>query len=179
MNKSKKLYIVLSNTGSFTCKILHAFTKDNYNHSSIALDGNLSEMYSFGRKNAYFPFWGGFVKEHYSYGTFKRFFKRTQIVVIEIDVLEDTYYKISDKLRGMYEVKNKYKYDFMGIFMAYFGKTREKQYYYYCSNFVQEILSEQGIVIENQAVVKPIHFLRLPNAKILYQGRLKDYVESL
>ncbi len=175
----KKLYILISNTGSFPSRFLHFFTKDKYTHSSIAFDRELNEMYSFGRKHPYMAFWGGFIKEHYSIGTFKRFFNRTKIAVIELIILADTYSQIQSQLRGMYEMKDKYKYDFAGVFMAYFGKVRKKKNYYYCSNFVQEILSHHGVGLEMEksGVVKPIHFLGLKDAKIIYEGTLKEYVQ--
>lgn len=57
----KKIYIVLTHTGTTLSKIIKNYTNDEFSHVSISLDSELKEMYSFGRLNAYNPFWGGFV----------------------------------------------------------------------------------------------------------------------
>jgi hypothetical protein len=57
----KKVYILLTNTGSFLTKLIKLYTKKPYNHASIAFDYELSEVYSFGRKTARNPVIGGFV----------------------------------------------------------------------------------------------------------------------
>lgn len=55
---TKKLYIVISQTGSIISKMLKAITGDQYNHVSISLDPRLRVMYSFGRLYPNFPFPG-------------------------------------------------------------------------------------------------------------------------
>ena len=45
----KKIYIVLTHTGTTLSKIIKTYTKDEFSHVSIALDNKLQEMYSFGR----------------------------------------------------------------------------------------------------------------------------------
>ena len=55
----KKIYIVLTYTGTILSRLVKYYTKKEYSHVSISLDENLEEMYSFGRLNAYIPFIGG------------------------------------------------------------------------------------------------------------------------
>ena len=69
----KKVYIVLTHTGTTLSKIIKSYTKDEFSHVSISLDEKLNEMYSFGRLHPYNPFWAGFVHEAINKGTFKRF----------------------------------------------------------------------------------------------------------
>ena len=68
----KKVYVVLSHTGTILSKIIRMRTGAEYTHASIALDINLKKMYSFGRLNPYFAFLGGFVREGKNFGTFKK-----------------------------------------------------------------------------------------------------------
>ena len=56
----KKIYIILTFTGTALSRIIKLSTKDEFAHASIALDSELKEMYSFGRLNPYNPFFGGF-----------------------------------------------------------------------------------------------------------------------
>ena len=77
----KKLYIILTHTGTVLSNIVKYYTKYEYSHISIALDEELNRMYSFGRLNPYNPFWAGFVHEYIDKGTFKRFKKDRKSVV--------------------------------------------------------------------------------------------------
>ena len=82
----KKIYIVMTQTGTILSRLVKLRTGCEYGHVSIALDENLDKMYSFGRLNPYNPFWGGFVHERINSGTFKRFSKtRARIYSLEID----------------------------------------------------------------------------------------------
>ena len=53
----KKIYIILTYTGTLLSKIIKFYTKNEFSHVSISLDKELKYMYSFGRLNAYNPFW--------------------------------------------------------------------------------------------------------------------------
>ena len=79
----KRIYIILTYSGTVLSRIVKAYTGAEYSHVSIGLDENLTMMYSFGRLNPYNPFIGGFVHEGINIGTFKRF-KNTQTAVYSI-----------------------------------------------------------------------------------------------
>ena len=69
----KKIYIILTHTGTILSKIIKYYTGDEFSHVSIALDSQLRKIYSFGRLNPYNPIKGGFVHESVDKGTFRRF----------------------------------------------------------------------------------------------------------
>ena len=71
--QNKKIYIVLSQTGTWFSRAIKFFTKDPYNHASISLDKELNHMYSFGRKKVNNPLRGGFVREYTDKGVFAKF----------------------------------------------------------------------------------------------------------
>ena len=96
-SSTKKVYIVLSQTGTILSRILKLVTRAPYNHSSIALTEDLEVMYSFGRLNPYNPFRGGFVQESAHFGTFKRF-KNTRVMVVEADVTEQAYGELCTRI---------------------------------------------------------------------------------
>ena len=83
--KTRKIYIVLTYTGTILSKIIRVYTKAEFCHVSLSLDKRLNKMYSFGRLNPYNPFIGGFVHEGINIGTFKRF-KNTKAEIYEIEV---------------------------------------------------------------------------------------------
>ena len=71
----RRIYIVLTYTGTILSKIIKSYTKNEFAHVSISLDIELEQMYSFGRIYPWTPLIGGFVHEHINKGTFKKFNK--------------------------------------------------------------------------------------------------------
>ena len=53
---------MLTFTGTTLSRVIKIYTRNDYSPASIALDPELSEMYSFGRKKPRNPFIGGFIK---------------------------------------------------------------------------------------------------------------------
>ena len=103
--KTKQLYIVLTQTGSSISRLLKLFTKAEYNHSSISLTEGLQRMYSFGRVYSWTFLFGGFVKESPNTGSFRRFSK-TEACVIALPVTEEQYERMWAYLDEMYKNKN-------------------------------------------------------------------------
>lgn len=178
--KNRKIYIVMTQTGTFLSRLLKFFSKDEYNHVSIALDDRLEEMYSFGRLNPYNPFVGGFVKESPHYGTFKRF-SDTDATITTVDVTEKQYRAVKDMLSKMYEEKEKYRYNYKGLLWAFFGKSIEELNRFYCSEFVKYVLVENGVVDKSvfNKITRPVDFKELPNTKTVYVGKLRTYALNI
>ena len=61
----KKIYVILSYSGSNFAKFLKLFTKEKYVHTTISFDKDLNKAYSFGRKYVYTPLPGGFIQENF------------------------------------------------------------------------------------------------------------------
>lgn len=76
----KKVYFVLTYSGTILGQIIRMKTRREYSHVSIALDEQLQEMYSFSRLHPYNCFVGGFVHERINEGSYKRF-KNTKAMV--------------------------------------------------------------------------------------------------
>jgi hypothetical protein len=176
-NETRQVYIVISQTGTVLSRILKRITGAEYNHASISLSGDLRTMYSFGRMNPYNPFWGGFVMESPYSGTFRRF-SETKAVVLVVDIREEQYRALSRTLEEMWAKRRLYRYNFIGIVLAYFQIKRKRANCFYCSEFVGEILLQGGVDGMEQlasTIVQPIHFLSLPHTQV-YSGKLREYV---
>ena len=106
----KNIYIVLAHTGTLLSRIIKMKTGAEYTHSSISLDKNLDEMYSFGRKYSYIAFIGGFVKEGTSFGTYKRFYK-TDVCIYELLVTNEQYRRIYEKIEYLKQHRKEYKFN--------------------------------------------------------------------
>ena len=174
-SQTRKVYIVLSQTGTALSRILKLVTRAPYNHSSIALTEDLKTMYSFGRLHPYNPFRGGFVEESPSHGTFKRF-KNTKVMVLETEISADLYSELGQLIQQMLTEKASYHYNYWGLFLAALRIPVKKRNSYYCSEFVKAMVLRMNLpgAEEIPAIVKPMHFLTVPH-KTVYIGKLQDY----
>ena len=175
-HKTRKLYIVLSRTGTNLSKIIRLVTKARYNHVSLSLDPELNEMYSFGRRYPRNPLWGGFVQESKDCGFFKRF-NETEVKVLSIDIDERTYQDIRSEFNYMRDHKFLYHYNYVGLVLAAFNIQFKPQYTYYCSEFAKEVLLQHHIegAQKLEKVPQPIHFETIPNTLEIYTGKLNQY----
>ena len=177
---ANNVYLVISQTGTVLSRILKLITKADYNHSSISLRDDLHCMYSFGRMNPYNPFWGGFVEESAEWGTFKRF-SETKAIVLSLDVGEVSYNSIKNEISYMLENRKNFHYNYLALFLALVKKTVKRKNYYDCSEFVRDILIRNGIESARDLpeIIKPIHFLSLPDTKEIYKGKLREFKQTV
>lgn len=172
---TKKIYLILSQTGTFVSKLLKSFTHDEYNHISISTDPELKTMYSFGRRYSYFPLWGGFVRESPENGIYKRF-PDSKITVLSINVEEAVFDSINGQLEFMLEHKNSYRYDIFGLILAAFNVVYTRKRYFYCSAFIKSLLVRHGIFKTDNfnRIVKPMDFIEMPNSAVVYSGSVSN-----
>lgn len=176
----KKIYLVLTQTDTVLSKMIKRVTKGAYNHISIALDSDLTEMYSFGRLFPYIFFIGGFVHEDINAGTFKRF-KNTQAKVLSLDVTDEQYDLALKEILIFKNSDKRYKFNIWGIVKAWKNVDRECKYKFYCSQFVRRILVNSAIVGKNEfsGVIRPQNFERIEGLQCIYKGLLSNYTSFL
>ena len=117
----KKIYIMVSYTGTILSNLIRLYTNKEYTHVSISLDVELMELYSFGRLNPYNAFIGGFVKEGKDIGTFKRF-KNTKVAIYSLDVADENYKNVKQIIYTIKRNKEEYKFNLLGLFLVAFHK---------------------------------------------------------
>ena len=169
----KKIYIVLTYTGTILAKIIRIYTKREFSHVSIALDEDLKEMYSFGRLNPYNPFLGGFVQEGVGKGTFKRF-KKTKARVYSLQVNDDQYDKVVQVIRDIQDNKLDYNFNILGLIGVILHYKVKRERYFYCAEFVKYVLEESNICTLPD-IVKPEDFKEIDNLNVVYTGQLREY----
>ena len=171
----KKIYIIQTDTGTVLSKIIKIFTKDEYAHVSISLDKELKRMYSFGRLNPYNPFWGGFVHESIYAGTFNRF-PKTKAKIYSIEITEEQYKIIAEEIEKIQELKEKYKFNILGLFAVGFKIKIRANQSFYCAEFVKHLLDKAEIENNLPELVRPENFGDVPNKKVEYKGLLRECV---
>ena len=169
-----KIYIVLTYTGTILSRIVKGYTKKEYSHISIALDKNLKQMYSFGRKTAYNPFNAGFVHESTEKGIFKRFNKtKTKIYSLEVD--QEQYKKIKEIISDFNSNQENYRFNMMGVIFAAIHLKLRRERCFYCAEFVKYVFDNSNLEFDLPEIIKPEDFERLDGINEIYTGILNEY----
>lgn len=174
----KKIYLILTYTGTILSKVIKYYTKNEFSHISISLDKQLSQMYSFGRLNPYNAFIGGFVHEGINRGTFDRF-KNTIAGIYSLEITNTQYEEITKTLNKFNKYKEIYKFNIIGLFAVSIHKKIHKKNSFYCAEFVKYILDKAKIENELPEIIKPEDFKKIQNLQLEYKGLLREYkIES-
>lgn len=170
----RKIYIVLTYTGTVLSRIVKMYTRREFSHVSIAFDEDLNEMYSFGRLNPYNPFIGGFVHEGINKGTFKRF-KKTKTRIYSLSVAEDDFDKMVEVINDIREDRLHYKFNLLGLIgvAIHFKFKREKCFY--CAEFVKYVLEQSKTEYNLPELIKPEDFKEINGLDVVYSGILNEY----
>lgn len=171
----KKIYIVLTQTGTLLSRTIKLCTGKQYNHVSIALDEDLEQLYSFGRINPYNAFIGGFVHEGIDKGTFKRFY-RTETQVFGKTITDEQYEKLKINIENIEKNKHKYRFNLTGLALAGIHKDYSPVNKFFCSQFVRHVMNCSGIdtsVIPD--IPQPEDFKKLEGMELIYDGQLRFY----
>lgn len=170
----KKIYIVLTYSGSLLSRTIKLVKKYEYTHVSISLDKELTKMYSFGRLYPYNAFIAGFVQESPHYGTFKRFSKTTT-KILSLDITDEQYKKLKKMIKYFNRKRKNYKFNTLGLFSAAIHLKIEQENKFYCAEFIKYLLEECKIETELPDLITPEHFLYLKNTYPVYSGKLQEY----
>src|SRR5690554_2614543 len=134
-----KIYVVLSATPTKIGMMIRTLTRSSFNHASISLTRDLSEMYSFARYRAHNALVGGFIQEFPQRLTLG---KETdvQIKVFEIPIAQDKYEKIKEFIYGVRDDEDQCLYNSLAILGRPFGWGTNTYKAYVCTDFVLKAL---------------------------------------
>ena len=171
----KRVYIILTYTGTIPAKLIKFWTRKKWSHVSISLDEQLTKMYSFARLGNYNMFNAGFLHEYKNKGVFKRF-KNTDALIGYIEITNRQYKRIEQDILNIEKEKEKYHFNIKGFLGVTIKKRIIRKNYFYCAEFVRYILEQAYIKTDLPDIITPSDFQKLKNLNIIYQGKLHDYV---
>lgn len=172
----RSIYIILTETKTLLSRAIGMYTGKNLNHASIAFDDSLYEMYSFGRLQLHNPLSGGFLREQAETGLFTN----ANCHIYRIEVTQYQYTKMKETVQYMHNNRNRYKYNFIGLFGVMFHKELKRERAYFCSQFVATILQMGGLKVdENPAFMTPYCLTNLDYLEQVYEGDLSYYLEAM
>lgn len=175
-----RLYILLSNTYSLITRAIGLYTGEPYNHVSIGFDRNLNELFSFGRLQPKNPFIGGFVQEYVDSGTFA-YFSETRCALYRLSVTEAEWLAVRESVRAFERQRERYSFNLIGFAGVAAGYPIDRQYAYFCSQFVSTVLEQGGVRLFGKpcGLVTPADFQRSDRVTLVYEGKLAEYRGSL
>jgi hypothetical protein len=174
--EDKYIYIVFSRTGTWLSRAIKVFSDSKYVHASLSFDLSFKAMYSFGRTNPDNPFSGGFVEENLFGGVYKKF-SCSECLIYKVKVTEEQYKFLQKEIDGFLKEKQKYRYNFLGLFGVLLNKPVKREYHYFCSQFVSELLMKCNIYdsCKRPELIRPNELFSIRNKEIIYEGPINEY----
>ena len=176
----KPVYIFLAKTNTLFSRCYNLSGHNEYSHVSISIDDEFTHLYSFARKYEKFILPGGFISENIYTGIYKKQ-PTSKCVLYEIMVSESSYSVIENNLKNMLKSKNKYKYSLRGLILCFFNIAYEKDLYYFCSQFVSEVLLKAKAIDlpKEPSLMRPDDFKNIVGLKKIYSGTIHGLCETV
>lgn len=169
------IYLVFTRTGTLLSQLLSVFSETKYVHVSLSLDETFTKMYSFGRKDPYNPLSGGYVEENLYGGVYARF-PKSECNIIKVKITKAQYHAIKKELELFSVDKEKYRYNFLGLFGILFNKPIKRNHHYFCTQFVSKILMQSGVYPNEKApeLMTTYDLLSINNQEPYYTGIISN-----
>ncbi|MBM6615478.1 hypothetical protein JTF06_11305 [Desemzia sp. RIT804] len=168
------VYLLLTDTGTVFNTAIKKYTRKPYNHASLALDQQLSQVYSFARKKVYNPFIGGFVQEDVT----EHLLNEASCEIYCLTVTPLQYEQLQMILKQFERNKEQYKYNLLGVLAIPLRRDIYRENAYFCSQFVAYALGEAGISLINKSthLITPDDFRQCEQVELVYEGTVQDYL---
>lgn len=168
---SKKIYILFTRYPGYDAKLLVWRTKFPYTHTSVGLEEDMDTFYTFISK-------GFLVEKVTKYEKPDR--PSFPCALYEINVSEETYIRVKEKVLSFKENKAKLKYSILGLVGSFIGVPLTRKNHYFCSQFVAEVLQECGAVKLNKksSLCFANNISKLEELKLVFEGTHSSYIDK-
>lgn len=166
----KTIYILLTRTQSILSRTVGCMTADRYTHAAIAFDQDFHVMYSSARWNGRDMFPCGPCREYLHKGFYAR--HRTPCAVYELRVEDAVYDRARQEVMQILEHQGQYHFNIIGLLLCYFRIPFRRRTYFFCSQFVGEILRRSGALElpKEPCLLRPGDYTRIPELRFRFQG---------
>ncbi|MCR1951291.1 hypothetical protein NSA50_09540 [Clostridium sp. DSM 100503] len=174
--KSKEVYLIFSNTGTFLSRCIKFYSRDPYVHISLSFDDSFKKMYSFGRIFPNNPFIGGFVVENLYDGVYKKFRKST-CLIYKIYIDDTEFILLKREVEKFLKDQKKYRYNIIGLFGVVINRPMSLKNSYFCSEFISYLLIKSNIYKTDKkpGLIKPSDLLNIELKEFIYEGLACEY----
>ncbi len=175
MNSMRSVYIMLSQTHTRFAGLIRKFGRTKYNHASISLDAELTEIYGFARPQHNAVLLARLVSENDETRFTLGKYNSVQVVIYKINVTEEQYRWIKNTI---YNIVNDgaYIYNLLSVLSYPVFKGFRMYKAFSCIEFVMYLLNGIGYEMDKPICkYKPDDLLELLSDKKIYEGNLFDY----
>lgn len=153
----RHIYVLLMRSNTIVSRLVHLFTGDEYTHAAIGLSP--TELYTMTRYDQRYLFPAGLHTEH-SYDSYPH-------VLIAVSVTEVEYAKFCDTLFWCYDRRSLYKFNCIGLLLAYMRIPIPRAGKMFCSEFCSMVLRSAGIYCSPNpdCLVKPMELLNVKGGR--------------
>ena len=171
----KKIYILLSKTGTMPAQVIHKIKGGRFAHVSLSLTPSTDCFYSFARRKIHNTLVAGFVTENIHTGVFS-WYPECDCALYMMDVTDKAYDAIKAGITDFIKNYKKAKYNFIGMLPLAFGIKIKRKYRLTCSQFVALMLHRTGEIKlpKDPFLMLPNDFMDIEGLKVIYEGPLKD-----
>lgn len=176
----KRIYILLTKTKSVPSRIIGLFTRAAYTHAAIAFEDEPEVFYSFSRLRERFPLPGGLTTESPDSGFLGKHWE-SLCRLICLEVSDRTADRAQARVRRMMKSHSLFRYSLLGCVACRFGIAHRRKGYYFCSQFVGEVLEKSGAASFGRSVslLRPDDFLLLPHIRSIFCGTAGELANVL
>ena len=169
----KKIYILLSKTGTLPSHIIHMSLGGPYTHASIALTPETDKLYSFARRTLHNPFNAGFIVENTNTLIFAKY-PDCLCAVYSLEVTDAAYKNMEKILSEFVFKKDRYSYNFLGAIPSKLGIKWSRKYRFTCSQFVAFVIQSAGAanLPKHYSLMMPNDFLDVKGIRLIYSGKI-------
>lgn len=167
------IYLVHTATDSLLGRAIGTYTKNPYNHVSLALDEELTLVYSFGRKQPHNPFLGGFVRENLTSGLFEK----ASCCIYRLPIADKDYERLRQIIMTFDATKEALHYNLLGLIFLACRLNITRENHFFCSQFVAQVLHESVIIELDKAyhLTTPQDLTKIKGLERVFQGDLSQY----
>lgn len=176
-----RIFIILSSTNTTLARAIRKCAGTEFSHTSLALDNNFEEMFSFSRRKTNNPLIGRMKKESFDTGIFAKS-KDCLCQVYTAKVTDDQMKILKNKVNYFLNSKKEFKFNNLGLFACWFKIKFPRKYKRVCSQFVSECLTEacpEIILPKHYWIMQPEDFKYVKNIDLIYRGNLKNIPRGL
>lgn len=175
----KKIYILLTKSGTIVSRLVSLFTKDKYTHVSISFEECLQPMYSSSRKNGVTILPAGPCVENFYRGYLKRH-PLIPCALYELKVSEEVYNEAKKNVEVIIENADKYGFNLLGLMCCGMNISFRRDRKYFCSQFVGEILNNSKALKlpKETTLMRPSDYMVIPELNCVFVGTLKELVNK-
>lgn len=173
----RKIYILLTRSGTILSRTIHLFTAAPYTHVSIAFDESLQPLYSSSRKNGVTLFPAGPCIELLDQGYYKKH-SHIPCMLYRLEVDDEVYDAAKSKAEQIISHAEEYRFNVLGLLFCHFQIPLHRKGYYFCSQFVGEILC-RSMALElpkDISLMCPMDYMDIPEMICMFKGTLNELI---